>query len=603
MPLEATLALVVTGVVILALATNRVSVEVGMLGGLLAQVFVGAVSPERAMSGFSNPAVIAISSLFVVAAALFATGATQAFAGPVLGMPKTVRMAQTRLIVPVSLLSSCINNTPVVAMYIPIVREWASRIRVSPSKLLMPMSFASLLGGQLTLIGSASNLIVMGLYVGYLDSIGLARPASYEQFWGPARLGLPVWTVGMLYLIFFSARLIPTRLKPTTDTGNPREYSAEMEVVKGSRADGSPIKRLGIHQLPGLFLHTVERAGMVIPNPSSDTRLEAGDRLCFNGAFASVVDLQKVQGLTPVGRPVDSSGKCSVDHELVEVALTADSALLGKSVRDTDLRSSLNSGVVAVHRRGEALRGNVGDIELRAGDTLLLDAPPGFSDRFRSTSDFCLVSPVPGFVHPNYDRRRRAVAVCIGLGFGIMFTSWPPMVMCMLAALGMVALGCLPPTRAFEAIPVRVVATIAAALGLAAAIEDSGAARVLADNVLGVADSMGVGQRGMVLGIVATASGLAQVINKNGAAALVFPVAMAAASHLNVHPEPFAFSLIVGCGLSFLSPVSYNTNLMVYGPGGYHFTDYARVGFPMTVALILLVAWLCPIVLPFEPLP
>ena len=603
MPIEGFLALSITGLLIVALASNRVPVETGMLGGLLLMVLVGSVSPERAVTGFSNPAVIAISSLFVVAAALFATGTTTSIATPLLGMPKTVRMAQLRLILPVSLLSSCINNTPVVAMYLPIVREWSKRIKISPSKLLMPMSFASLLGGQLTLIGSASNLIVMGLYVDYLDTVGLARPPTYWQFWGPAKMGLPVATIGLTYLILFSARLLPVRRQPASELEDPREYTAQMEVPERSPAVGAAIKKLGLHHLPGLYLHAIERSGRVIPTPGPDTRLKAKDRLCFAGALDSVVDLQKVRGLVPADRDDGHIGKPSVERELAEAVVQSNSPLIGKSVREADFRCTYNAGVVAVHRRGQSLGRDVRDIELKPGDTLLLEAPAGFSERYRSSGDFYLVSPVPSFVHPNHERRPAAIGVCLALGLGVMFTSWPPMVLCLGAALAMVACGCIPAARAFEAVPLRVIATIAAALGLAVALEDSGAARYLADGVLGLAQSLGVGDRGMVLGIVATACGLAQVINKNGAAALMFPVAMAAAQHLNVHPDPFAFSLIVGCGLSFMSPVSYNTNLMVYGPGGYHFMDYPRVGVPMTIVLVLVVAWICPLAFPFEPLP
>lgn len=596
-------ALSITGLVVAALATNRVPVEAGMLGGLVLQILLGVVSPERALGGFAHPAVISISSLFVVAASLFATGATTSFAAPILGQPKTVRMAQLRLIVPVALLSSCINNTPVVAMYIPIVREWARRIRISTSKLLMPMSFASLLGGQITLIGSASNLIVMGLYVEYLPEIGLEVPPPYRQFWGPAMMGLPIAALGLTYLVGISSRLLHDRRPVLGSRGNAREYTAEMEVPEGSPVVGAPLKRLGLHHLPELVLCAIERAGEVISAPGPEACLEAGDRLCFAGAFDSIVDLQKVRGLVPSRRSEPIHQHHSTERELAEAVIPHNSPLIGISVDDADFHGTYNAGLVAVHRSGHDLGPNIGGITLMAGDTLLLEAAPGFAERYRSSSDFCLVSAVPDFAHPNHKGRRRAVGVCVFLGLGVMLTSWPTMVVCLTAALAMVACGCISPTKAFNAVPLRVIATIASALGIAAALEDSGAAQIVADRVLGLAESAGVGPRGMVLGIVLTASGFAQVINKNGAAALTFPVAMAAAARLGVHPEPFVFSLILGCGLSFLSPVSYNTNLMVYGPGGYRFLDFPRVGLPMTVVLALVCAWICPLAFPFRPLP
>ena len=291
MPLEGMLALLITAVVVVALATNRVPLEAGMLGGLLAMILVKAVSPERALAGFAHPAVISISSLFVVAASLFITGVTSSFATPLLGKPKTVRMALLRLTVPVALLSSCINNTPVVAMYIPIIREWSKRILVSPSKLLMPLSFASLLGGQLTLIGSASNLIVMGLYVEYLDSLGLTRPTPLRQFWAPAMIGLPVATLGLTYLVGISSRLLPERRKVRAAKGGVRGYTAEMAVPRESFAAGKRLRRLGLRHVPGLALQGIERGSGTVASPGPETRLETGDRLSFLGSLDSVVDL------------------------------------------------------------------------------------------------------------------------------------------------------------------------------------------------------------------------------------------------------------------------------------------------------------------------
>ncbi len=574
-----------------------------MLAGLLAQILIGAVDPETALAGFAHPAVVAIGALFVVAAGLFETGATLAATKFLLGHPQSVRGAQFRLIFPVTLLSAFINNTPVVAMYLPIVRDWAKRIRVSPSKLLMPLSFASILGGQLTLIGSASNLIVMGLYVDYLATHGFDALPSYLQFWGPALLGLPLAAVGLAYLVAVSDRLLPERQQLADEWRSARRYTVQMDVLADSPAVGATIEAAGLRQLPGLFLFEIERGGLVIPAPGRDTRLAAGDRLGFTGMLDSVIDLQRIRGLAPTQRQQEEAATDLAERALVEAVIPANSALAGKTVRAARFRTVYNAAVVAVHRSGVAIRRKVGDIELEPGDTLLLETSPGFAEQYRNSSEFCLVSAISDFAHPRHDRMWRAVAVCGLFIAGVMFTPWPPVVICLAAALLMILSGCVGVNKAFDSVPLRVIVAIASALGMGAALQQSGAAAAIADSLLDICATLGVGDRGMLFAMVLTASAFSQVITKNGAAALVFPIAMATARDLNLHPEPFAFSLIVGCGLSFLSPIAYQTNLMVYGPGGYRFLDFPKIGLPLTILLAVLCAWLCPWIFPFRTLP
>ncbi|MDE0621198.1 MAG: SLC13 family permease [Bryobacterales bacterium] len=602
MPLAGLLSICVVVAVVLALASNRVAVETAMLAGLLAQILIGAVDPASALAGFAHPAVVAIGALFVVAAGLFETGASTALANRLLGRPRSVRGAQMRLIIPVMLLSAFINNTPVVAMYLPIVRDWAKRIRVSPSKLLMPLSFSSILGGQLTLVGSASNLIVMGLYVNYLAEAGLATPSSLLQFWGPALLGLPLAGIGLAYLVCASPGLLPERQPLADEWDSARNYTVQMDVLPGSAVSGATIESAGLRGLPGLFLFEIERGGLVIPAPGPETTLRAGDRLGFTGVLDSVVDLQRIRGLAPTQHHQDDAADPSADRELVEAVIPASSPLAGKTVRQTRFRTVFSAAVVAVHRSGALIRRKVGDIQLQPGDTLLLETPPGFADHYRNSSDFCLVSPVSSFAQPRHDRMWRAVAVAGLLAAGVALTAWPPVVVCLCAALLMVLAGCVSANQAFESIPLRVLVAVAAALGMGSALAQSGAATALAAALLEFGQALGLGYRGMLLALVLFASSFAQVISKNGAAALVFPVAMATARELGLHPEPFAFCLIVGCGLSFLSPISYQTNLMVYGPGGYRFLDFPKVGLPLTILLAVTGVVLCPWIFPFRPL-
>lgn len=603
MPLEALLSVAIVIGVVAALATNRVAVETAMLGGLVLQILVGAVEAEAALAGFAHPAAVSIAALFVVAAGLRETGATAAAAPAVLGRPASVPAAQLRLMAPVAVLSAFINNTPVVAMYLPLVRDWAKRIRVSPSKLLMPLSFASILGGQLTLIGSASNLIVMGLYLDHLAGAALGPPHASLRFWGPALLGAPAACAGIAYMLAASSKLLPERLKARDDRPNPRSYTVQMDVLPDSPVAGSTIEAAGLRHLPGLFLFQIERAGTVIAAPPPETLLAAGDRLAFAGVLESVVDLQRIRGLAPALREEADRSADPSQRELAEAVVAAGSPLVGRTVRDTRFRTVYNAAIVAVHRHGVPIHAKIGDIRLEPGDTLLLEAPQGFAALHSNESDFWLVSPVPGFQAPRHHRMPFALAVFGLLVAGLTLSPLEPVVVCLCAGLLMVVCGCLPMARALGSVSLPVIASIGAALGMKAALEGTGAAAAIAGWLLGAAQEFGFGERGTLFALMLAASLVSQVITKNGSAALMFPVAMAAAQNLGVHPEPFAFSLILGCGLSFLSPIAYQTNLMVYGPGGYKFLDFARIGAPLTLLLAAAGAALCPLAFPFRPLP
>ena len=574
-----------------------------MIGGLAILILAGSVDTSAALAGFAHPAVISIAALFVVAAGLRETGATVAVAPFLLGRPKSLASAQFRLMAPVALLSAFINNTPVVAMYLPIVRDWADRIRVSPSRLLIPLSFSSILGGQLTVIGSASNLIVMGLYLEYLDGAGLAAPGHALQFWGPALLGLPAAVVGIAYLMVMSGRLIPDRLRiPEAHAGATR-YTVQMNVRKGSPLAGMTIGASGLHERDGLHLYQLLRHGTTIRSPQSGVRLEEGDQLSFTGNPDAVIDLQRVRGIAPPERDKSGTVTDPAQRELVEAVVAAGSPLAGRTVRESRFRTLFQAAVVAVRRSGATLEESVGDIRLAPGDTLLLEAPKGFARAYRSSSHFYLVSTVAGFEPPRYNRLWRSAAAFCVLIAGLLAAPWEPVVTCMTAALLMVGLGCIAASRALAEISVQVIVAIAAALGMSAALEQTGAASAIAEWLLEACRAVGAGDRGMLFVMILTGSAFSQVITKNGAAALMFPVAKATADELNLHMEPFAFSLIFGCGLSFLSPVAYQTNLMIYGPGGYRFLDFPRVGFPLTLLLAALGAALCPILFPFQPLP
>ena len=574
-PLEGILSVGIPVGVFAAVASNRVSVDATMFPGMLLLILIGAVEP--ALAGFAHPAVISIAALFVFTAGIRETGATQAAAPIQLGRPRSIAAAQFRLMAPVTLLSAFINNTPVVAMYLPLARSWAERIGVSPSKLLLPLSYRSMLGGQLTLIGGASNLIVTGLYVEYLREAGLPALSYGMRFWGPAFVRLPA-LVGIAYLVVVAPKLLPARLSARNDLRQARPYTVQLDVLPGSSVAGATIESAGLRHLPGLFLFQIERGGAVTPAPPPDTRLAEGDRLEFTGILESVVILQRFRGLAPAQRldsgPVAEPAK----RELVEAVIDAGPPLSSQTVRDTRFRTVYSAAIVAVHRKGSAIHAKIGDIQVEASDTIVLEAP-------------------------RHDRMRRTAAILTFLVIGLIFAPLDPVVVCMSPAVLMICCRCLTAAKALSSIFLPVVVSIGSALGIGVALEQAGTAAVIASWLLNASQRIGAGKRGMLFAMIVTATACSQVLTKNGAAALLFPIAKATAKELGVHPEPFEFSLILACGLSFLSPLAYQTNLMMSGPGGYRFLAFPKVGAPLTLILAVLCALICPLAFPFRSGP
>jgi di/tricarboxylate transporter len=587
-------------VVIVLLAFGRSSIETVMLGGLVAQVLFGVLELPQAVAGFAHPAVLMIASMFVVAAGLTETGATQMIAQGMLGRPTGVAAAQFRLMAPVALLSAFLNNTPIVAMYLPIVSDWARKIRVSPSKLFLPLSFAAILGGRITLIGSSSNLVVMGQYRRLWEtSPDVPALSSVMEFWGPAALGLPAAVLGIAYVLIASRWLLPERRPAIASTLDARKYTVQMEVLPESTVVGKSIEQAGLRHLPGLYLSEIERDGQSMPAPAPATLLEAGDRLSFAGILESVVDLRKIRGLVAAADQVGKLHARDGERSLVEAVVSHNSPLVGRTVRATRFRTTYNAAIIAVHRNGEQVRAKVGDIQLRAGDTLLLDTHGGFVDGYRNSDDFYLVSTVQGATHVRHEKAKRALVIFVAVILALAFSKLPPAVIALMGAIAMVVAGCVAAGVARSSVNLQVIVVIACALGLGEALRASGAAAYFAHGLLAAAQSFGLGARAMLFVIVLLTAAFAQFLTNNGAAALMFPIAMATANDLGFSTAPFMFVLLMGCGLNFLTPIGYQTNLMVYGPGGYRFLDFTRIGLPLTLLLAGLAAGLAPVFFPF----
>lgn len=586
---------------------TRVATDIAVIGSLVLLMLLGIVDSEKAVLGFVKDGPLMIGGLFVVAAGMRETGAIERLAKVLLGRPLSLVAAQFRLMSPVCVLSGFMNTTPIVAMYLPIVSEWARRIRVSPSKLYMPLSFAAILGGQLTLVGTASNLVVMTEFLPWMESdaaewtkaLGDKTLSSEAEFWGVAASGIPAAILGLVFIAFFSRWLIPARIKVRDVSTDARRYQVAMRVESTSPVVGSTIEQAGLRALPGLYLFGIERDGHRMHAVGPDEVLEAEDRLLFAGIVESVVDLRRIRGLVPAE---GDSGLRRDRRVLVEAVVSSDAPFLENTVKEAMFRSTYGAAIIGVFRSGERLAGKIGDLRLKAGDTLLLDAPINFTPTHRDSGDFYLVSTVAGDHPVRHERAWVAGLILAAMILGLMTadkTGLSRVVVVWVAAFAMIGTRCISGGRARAEINWQVLLTIGGAIGLGAAVNASGLAEVAAAHFLEIVSVFGESPRLVLFATIIATALLAQLITNFGAATIMFMVAMSAAQMIEVRPEPFVFGLMAGAGCNFLSPLSYQTNLMVYGPGGYHFTDFARLGIPLLLIVAICATTIIPFFFPF----
>jgi di/tricarboxylate transporter len=572
--LDGWITLGIVGLMIVGLVQERLAPDVMVLGALVALVVLGVVEPAQALPGFANPSVITVGALFVIAGALRNTGGLEVVSSRVFGKVRRLREALLRLTAATTVASAFLNNTPIVAMFLPVVMGWAKRQQLSPSKLLIPLSYAAIVGGVCTLIGTSTNLVVSGL----LESRDLPGFTMFELSW----VGIPCAALALGFLVLLAPRYLPERVDVLRLAGEAqRHYLAEMRLQAPSPLIGKTVEAAGLRNLPGLFLVRIERETAVRSPVGPGEILRDGDRLTFAGVVETILDLQRFRGLVPVvhDRPPEADDRWIL-HEAV---VSTGSPLVGESIRDANFRGRYNAAVVAVHRHGERVESKLGLIVLRPGDTLLLEAAPGFARSFRDSTDFYLVSEVEESAPPRHHRATWALLILIAV-VGLAALQVIPIVTAALAgAMTAVAVGCLSPGDARRSIDASVLIVIASSLGIARALEVSGAAEAIAHLV--VRASYEFGPLGVLVAVYVVTMLLTEVITNNAAAALVFPIAMATAVEVGADPRSFAVAVAVAASLSLATPLGYQTNLMVYGPGGYRYTDFLRLGVPLQILL------------------
>jgi len=437
-----------------------------------------------------------------------------------------------------------------------------------------------------TIIGTSPNLIVNGL---------ITHQAKMEpfSFFEPAWVGIPVAIIGLTCIVLLM-KLVPDRRPPSSDFESAREYTVEMMVEPGSSMVGKTLEEAGLHHFEGVYVAEIDRGGHVLPAVSSREPLEGDDRLVFVGGGEAVAELQKIKGLKPATDQIFRLDVPRSERLLIEAVVSPGCPIVGMSVKQGRFRSRYDAVVMAVARHGQRLKQNVEDIVLRPGDVLLLEAQEIFVEQQRNARDFYLVSPIEDSSPPRHEKAWIALTI-LGLMVVAAVAGWLSMVKAaMLAAGFMIMTGCCSGGEARRSIDTEVLLTIAAAIGLGAAMLKTGAADGIASSVTALAGSNPWMNLAAIYLLTLV---LTEIISHAAAAVLVFPIAMTTAQNLGVNVAPFAMAIMMSASVAFATPFGYQTNMMVYGPGGYHFTDFLRVGIPMdiitaaTAILIIPLVW------------
>jgi di/tricarboxylate transporter len=570
------------------LVKEWLEVELTMFCVLLLLIAARVITLNEAFAGFSNEAMLSVGLLYIVAGALENTGALSRVGHFVLGSNHgAVPLKLLRLTVPAAAASAFINNTPLVAMSIPVIRSWAEKNRYALSQFLIPLSYATILGGTCTLIGTSTNLVVQGLLI----KNGFQGMAFFEI----SKVGVPVALAGVLFICLCGRFLLPDRKEPIVELGEKtREFVIELRVTDEYENVTKTIEEAGLRHLTGLFLFQIEREGKIIAPARPEDRIYVGDRLFFTGLPKTILELQKTPGLQLIkDSHFDLKQYDSAEIKTYEAVISASSPLIGKNVRDSNFRTQYGAVIIAIHRNGTRIQKKIGDVVLRPGDTLLLLADNSFFRQWYHSADFYLISSTePVSSKPRW-QARLALLSLLAIVVLTVFNLVPLIAAAGFAVVFLMATRCITPVEVKNQIDWRVLIVIACAIGISGAVTKSGIADILSQAILACNQYCGI--IGVLAGLYLITNMYTTFISNNAAAAILFPVALATARQLNADIVPFAVAVAIAASLAFATPIGYQTNLMVYGPGGYKFKDFIRIGLPLQLiagmlAIVLLYA-------------
>ena len=569
-----------------SLVSNKLSPEKIFLAACAALIVFGIIPPTHALLGFSSTAVFTIAFLYVVVGGLRDSGGIQLIRRYLVGTPNSQSSAINRILPVTTLLSAFVNNTPIVATFTHVVQGLSKRYSIRLSQVLMPISYASIFGGMCTLIGTSTNLVVDGL----VQEQGYAGFGLFEL----AQVGIPIAVVGLLYLKFIAPLLLPNRESSLEQFENVREYMVEMIIQPNSELVRNSIQDAGLRNLDGLFLVEIEREGQILSAVRPRTILEQGDRLVFAGSPESVLALRNIHGLVLADDPRFKLEGNRSDRRLFEAVLSPSNTMIGKTLKESRFRHRYSAVVLSVSRHGERLTGRLGDLRLQAGDTLLIEAQKGFLMRYRNSRDFLLVSKLADSDRADEKKAIMAISIFVAMILATSFSLLSILESSLLAAGALIATKCISFEEAGKSIDYSVLIVIACAFSLGAAVEHVGLAGMISDSLITYIDTP-------ILALIAvyfTTALLTELMTNNAAAIIMLPIAITISEKLGLDYQAFAVVVMIAASASFMTPTGYQTNLMVMGPGGYRFSDYFKVGAPLSVLVSVMALILVPLVWP-----
>ena len=556
---------------------------------VLVLMLLGILEPGEAVSGFSNTGMLTIAMLFIVASAMTRTGGLIPLVDKLFGRPKNSTNAQFRVMLPVAMFSSVLNNTAVVAMMIPYVQQWARRYNLASSQLLIPLSYAAIVGGTCTLIGTSTNLIINDIAI----DAGAKSLSLFELAW----VGIPLVAATLIFMFLLGRHLLPKNTSHGQRFADAREYSIEMLINDSSSLIGKSIEIAGLRHLNGVYLVDIVRNEQILSAVEPREILQANDRLVFVGNVDSVVDLQAISGLQLAD---DQTFKLDSDrgtHVLVEAVIGNQYPFLDQTVKQSHFRNYFGAAIVAISREGSQLKQRIGDVVLRAGDVILLEAPLNFIESQRYNRNFLVISQLSGSQPIVTQRRPVALIILIGLLLSVSI-GWLSMFKAATVAVALlITTRCISVREARLSVDIEIIVVIASALALGLAFDKTGAAAKLAELLLAMVDNSPMLAAALLFTVTAL---LTAMISNIAAAVLMFPVAVAIGDQFGIRLEPLVVILMVATSASFATPIGYQTNLMVYGPGNYSYQDFLRVGLPLTLVVGLVTLLIVPLVWPFS---
>ena len=538
------------------------------LGGMGLLLVSGVIPASAVLGSFSSSTVVLIGALFVVVCGLVHTGFLQWVVRYCLGSPKTYRKAIIRLMLPVAALSSFLNNTAVVALFTGVVRLWAKKLGIAPSKLLIPLSYASGMGGICTLIGTPPNLLISGFYT---KETGIAL-----SIFTPTLVGLFCLVVGLLSVIALS-RLIPVRQSPEDALQGTGNYTVELMVPTMSSLVGKTVKEAGLDNVDGGHLIEIIRMDReVITAVDDEEFIFGGDRLIFSGDVEKILALRDVHQLVNATHHIFSLDEVEKNRKLRMATVGFRSSLIGIRMCDTQFENENNLVLVAIAREGDVVKGSPREMELKAGDTLLMECPQQFHIDAQSKYDLMEMS-AESLYKP--DKRTLysslimiAMVTISSLGYLTLLQA------AFIAAFAMIACRFCTIDQARESIDWRLLMIFAGSISLGTAIQDTGIAEWISQGILVVCNGSPLVA---LAGICLVGPFITEFTSNTATAAIFFPIAYQTAVNMDVNPLTFCVALMVSVSSSFATPIGSPTHMIVYGPGGYRFADFARIGIPM----------------------